>query len=178
MTASSSSELHMAPCVTLPFDWQTPSKWFCLLHALHVWPHAGHIRGRSPDPVLPCWKLLQPLHALRWGCISVMFLLRLLVAVGRIMFWARFCWRYADIWSLVMSEMPDILFWSCNAISNAWAWLTFCSRVFSDPALANKSACRASLAIPRMNWSLTYMLDKSWSQLGHIKLQSLAPDFS
>ena len=60
MTASSSSELHMTPCFTLPFDWQTPSKWFCLLHALHVWPYAGHIRGRSPDPVLPCGNYRNP----------------------------------------------------------------------------------------------------------------------
>ena len=55
---------------------------------------------------------------------------------------------------------------------NASAWLMFCSRVFSDPALASIST---SLAIPRMNWSLMYTLDRSFLQLGHIKLQSHSP---
>ena len=42
------------------------------------------------------------------------------------------------------------------AISNASSWL-----VFSDLTFASMSTCRASLAIPRMNWSLIYMWDRS-----------------
>ena len=63
MAVSSSSIQHIAPCLSLPFDWQTLSKWFCLPHTLHVWPHTGHICDLSPDPTPPCWWLLQPLHA-------------------------------------------------------------------------------------------------------------------
>ena len=52
----SSFPMHcIAPRFSAPFNWQTISKWFCLPYALHVWPHAGHICGLSPDPATPCW---------------------------------------------------------------------------------------------------------------------------
>ena len=85
---------------------------------------------------------------------------------------------YIHISKMVKSLKPGISFWSRMAISNALAWLIFCSRILSDPAFASMSASRASLAMPRMNWSLIYMWDRSWWQFRHIKLQSRAPDRS
>ena len=43
--------------------------------------------------------------------------------------------------------------WHLVLISNAFMWLTFSSRIFSDPAFVNISTCSA-LAI---NWSLIYV---------------------
>ena len=164
MGASLSSMHCIAHRFSSPFDWQTLSKWFCLPHALHVWPYAEYIHGLSPDPAPPCWWLPQPLHTFCWGLVSATVLSCLWVAVNWAMSWACLCRRYANICSPVMSETPDISFWSCMAISNASAWLIFCTRVFSDPDFISMSASRALLAMPRMNWSLIYMWDRSWWQ--------------
>ena len=172
MAASSSSIQCIAPRLLLPSDWQTLSKWFCLAHALHVWPYAGQIHDLLPDLAPPCWELPQLLHAFWQGFILIMVLSCSWVAVDSATFWTRFCKQYADICSPAMFEAPDILSWSRIAISNALAWLIFCSKVFSNFPLASMSACRASLAMPQMNWSLIYRLDRSWLQLG----QSSAPD--
>ena len=178
MAASSSSIQCIAPRLLSPFDWQTLSKWFCLPYALHVWPHAGHICDLSSDPAPSCWWVLQLLHAFWWVVVFIMVPLCLCVVVSWAMFWACLCRLYADIWSPAMSEALDILSWSHMAISNALVWLIFYSRVFNDPALSSMSNCRASLAMPWMNWSLIYMLDRSWLQLGHMKSQYCAPDHS
>ena len=161
----------MVPRLSLPFNWQF-AKWFCLLHALHVWIHAGHIHGQLPAQVLPCWLLPQPLCALRQSCVS-MFLLHFWVAAKQASFWVCFCWWYTDIQTPTMFEMLDILFWFHMAVMNASAWLMFCYKVLTNSDLASISTL---LAIPQMNWSLMYMLDRSWSQLRHIKLQSHAPE--
>ena len=178
VVASSSSMHHIVPHFSLLFNWQTLSNWLCLSHALYVWPYVGHIHGLSPDTAPPCWRLPQPLHAFCWGQISAMVLSCLWVGVVWATFWAKLCWWYADIHNPAMSETPDILFWSCIAISNALAWLIFCSRVFSNAAFTSMSTSRASLVIPWINWSLIYMWDRSWWQFRHIKSQSWTPDRS
>ena len=170
IVASSSSRHHMAPHFSSSFNWQTLSKWFCLLYTLHVWPHVGHIHGLSPDPAPPCWWLPQPLQAFRQGCVSIILFLQLRVAVDQVVFWVHLCWQYIVIWNPAVSEMPEIMFWFSMDILNALAWIVFCSRVFSNPALTSISACSTSLAIPWMNWSLMSMLDRSWLQLTYMKL--------
>ena len=102
-------------------------------HFICLTPCRAHL---WPDPAPPCSWLLQPLHTFRSGFVLVMVL-----SIG------------LHLGSPAMSQALDILPWSRMAISNASKMVIFCSRVFSNPALASMSACRASLAMPQMNWT-------------------------
>ena len=60
------TKIQLSKNSSIPADWQTISKWFCLPHTLHVWPNAGHIHVLSPDPAPLWWWLPQPLHIIMY----------------------------------------------------------------------------------------------------------------